>query len=429
MLGLGLPKAAATDDALWARQYGPTQIGAPIAWQKSMGKTVKVAVVDSGVDVDHPDLKPNLDLASSYDFSCRDDNPDDDAQGVDGNGNPAKGHGTHVSGTIAAVANNKIGVAGVAPEVKLMAMKVHATNPSCGSLLTNLGILRDAITRAVDRGAKVINLSVGETFANNTLIGTIDTGCRQAYQRGSLCVIAAGNGGETKSSGYANDIPALVVTSNDRDGVHSFFGQKADTMWGVSAPGEEITSTWPIDDKAHDGYNQIQGTSMATPHVAGAAALLFGQGLNAEQVAKKLVATAGPARNPAVEGAGIIHVDIASGFQPTETTLAGSTPNTAPGSQTRAGRVGIGGGNAAIIPTTSIPTRPTGPVTDFETGIGSDDDTTDINELRLREASRNSANQPFNVATPLIGFSILGLLVTLFVAIPRLRSKDSPPAL
>src|SRR5690348_3164273 len=84
LLLLGVPNASATSDPLWKNQYGPTQIGAPTAWQKSMGKGVTVAVIDSGVDVDHPDLKPNLDRANSHDFGCNDDNPDDDSTEKDG---------------------------------------------------------------------------------------------------------------------------------------------------------------------------------------------------------------------------------------------------------------------------------------------------------------------------------------------------------
>src|SRR5687768_6480108 len=78
LLLLGIPNAAATADPLWSQQYGPVQIGAPVAWQRSTGTGVEVAVIDSGVDVDHPDLARNLNLADSYDFACDDANPDDD---------------------------------------------------------------------------------------------------------------------------------------------------------------------------------------------------------------------------------------------------------------------------------------------------------------------------------------------------------------
>ncbi len=338
LLGLSIPNAAATADPLWSRQYGPTQIGAPTAWAKSTGKGVKVSVVDSGVDVDHPDLIPNLNRADSYDFGCGDDNPDDDSTEKDGQDKLVKGHGTHVSGTIAAVANNGIGVAGVAPDVSLMVMKVFPSNPSCGSFLGALTNVSQAITRSVDRGAKVINLSVSEFSLGNGLYASIETPCNNAFSRGSLCVVAAGNSGETKSSGFARDFNGLIVTANDSTGAHATFGQKADTKWGVSAPGVAVVNTWPMDDPAHDGYNSIQGTSMAAPHVAGAAAVLFGMGMNAKDIAETLVNTAGPPRDSLVEGAGLIHLDRAAGFTPVANTAAPSNQTSGTGNVTRGGR-------------------------------------------------------------------------------------------
>ncbi len=327
---LGVPKASATSDPLWSRQYGPVQIGAPTAWQKSTGKGIKVAVVDSGVDVDHPDLKRNLDLADSHDFACSDGNPDDDSVTKDSNGVMIKGHGTHVTGTIAAVANNDIGVAGVAPDVKVMVEKVFSTTEDCqpeglGGLT---GLAPMAINHAVNHGAKVINLSLDEQAATSGLTGGIQTACNNAFKKGTLCVVAAGNSGETRASGYDYAFNGMVVTANDSSGRHASFGQKADTKWGVSAPGVAILNTWPIDDSGHDGYNSIQGTSMAAPHVAGAAAVLFGMGMSAQQVAETLVRTAGPPRDSLVEGAGLIHLEVAAGFQPVETTDA---PSRAPG--------------------------------------------------------------------------------------------------
>jgi len=428
MLGIGLPSASATADPYWSRQYGPLQIGAPTAWQKATGKGVTVAVIDSGVDVDHPDLQAKL--VKGRDFACSDDNPDDDSTVKDSGGKSVKGHGTHVAGTIGAITDNNIGVAGVAPDVKLMPLKVFDTNDACSSSTGGLFAteITSAIDYAVDNGAKVINLSLIEIVpgALGLLVQSIEGRCRAAFDRGSLCVIAAGNDGSGQGSGYSRDLPALVVTANDKDGKHAAFGQKADTMWGVSAPGVAILNTWPMDDPAHDGYNQIQGTSMAAPHVSGAAAVLFSTGMGARAVAEKLVSTAGPARDPIIEGAGQIHLDRALGFEPVTTTLK-DQPAAAGGTVTKGGRAAAGGGAGAVATTPSTAPLPTVERGDFEAGISNDDANQDFNQLRLNQASRNSANKPFNAAGPLLGLSAVGLAITLAVAIPRIRAKDSPP--
>ncbi len=428
LLFANLAAAGATSDPLWTKQYGPQMIGAPTVWQKTMGQGVKVSVVDSGVDVDHPDLKANLDRADSYDFACNDDNPDDDSVLKDGEGKSVKGHGTHVSGTIAAVANNGVGVAGVAPKVTLMVMKSFGTDNSCGGLL-NLFAFSQAISRSVQRGAKVINLSVSDFTTGNDLVSTIRDSCESAFSQGSLCVIAAGNSGQSKSSGYPYDFNGIIVTANDANGDHAQFGQKADTKWGVSAPGVDVLNTWPIDDTSHDGYNSIQGTSMAAPHVAGAAALLFGMGMNNREVAERLTKTAGPPKNALVEGAGIIHVDRAAGFESSPaTTIKTQTPGQSVGTGTKGGRDGASGGQKALAPTTTAPEDITGVsgATDFEEGLTTDNDNS-VEALRLKEASRNGADKPFNVAGPLVGISVAATAIALALGIPRLRTKDTPP--
>jgi subtilisin family serine protease len=427
-------QASATSDPLWSQQYGPVQIGAPTAWQKSTGKGVKVAVVDSGIDMEHPDLQKNLDKADSHDFSCNDDNADDDATVKDGEGKDIKGHGTHVAGTIAATANNNIGVAGVAPDAKIMALKVFKSTAACGDQSGLFStVVTDAIDWAVSHGARVINLSLDEHIdagAFTALYSTIDGRCRAAFNKGALCVIAAGNAGQGRKSGYSYDIPALIVTANDSQGAHASFGQDADTMWGVSAPGVAVLNTWPIDDPAHNGYNSIQGTSMAAPHVSGAAAVLFGMGMDARKVAETLVKTAGPPRDSLVEGAGQIHLDRAAGFEPVATTLAAprtNTPNQAT-PVTRGGRAGAGGGKTAALPTTSTTeVDATGPTSNFDEGLLDNSNSNDINALRLNQASKNSANTPFNATGPLAVMSIVGGLVTTAVSISRIRAKDTPP--
>jgi subtilisin family serine protease len=422
-VSLGVPSAHATTDPYWSKQYGPVQIGAPTAWQKTTGKGVKVAVVDTGVDVDHPDLKNNLLLADSHDFACNDDNPDDEPK--DGGG-----HGTHVSGTIIAEANNNQGVAGVAYGAKLMVERVSLSGGGCGGY-TGVGLeeITEAVGYAVDHGAKAINLSLGEGIHIPGLENTVTQACESAFRNGALCFVAAGNSGETKSSGYAYDSNFVVVTANDNTGAHASFGQKADTKWSVSAPGVDILSTWPIDDPNHNGYNSIQGTSMASPHACAAGALLFATGMTNKEVAEALVKTAGPPRDSTVEGAGLIHVDRALGLTTTETSLGGKN-GTGAGTVTRGGnRNSAGGGSAALAPTTTSPptTRPLGGGVAFEEGITDDKNSRDINAIRLKQASKNSANKPFNVAGPLVGLSVVCAVASLAIFIPRLRSKDLPP--
>ena len=323
-LGLGLvatsaQAATAPNDPDFRKQYGPTQIGALDAWSKTTGENVIVAVVDTGVDVDHPDLKPQL--VKGYDFGDGDDNPDDDSPATydPGNGQqtPVRGHGTHVAGTVAAATNNGVGVAGVAPNAKIMPLKL-STKDGLGNFTVSVP---QAIRFAVNNGAKVINLSIG-ALSLTGLIGTLETPCTDAFNRGVLCVIAAGNSGADKSSGYDKNLNALIVTANDKDGKHAAFGQKADTKWSLSAPGVAVYNTWPVEDGS---YKEIQGTSMAAPHAAGVAALLFAQGLNNREVVAKMLETANAIGDPATNGAGIVDAARATGAPRTEVETTSTT--------------------------------------------------------------------------------------------------------
>lgn len=307
LVGVLLPHlASASNDFLWDRQYGPAQIQAPSAWTVTRGGDAIIAVIDSGVDVDHPDLRDKLIILPGSDFGDGDDDPDDDSETTDGAGSRVKGHGTHVAGTAAAITDNGIGVAGVAPSSPIMPIKVFGTSDQ------NLALVVTRITRAirfaVDNGARVINLSVG-TVQGVNVVGLLETPCTEALGRGALCIVAAGNGGN-RPSGYDRDFNGVIVTANDENGRHAAFGQHADTKWAVSAPGVGIWSTWPVEEGE---YAAIQGTSMATPHVAGVAALLFAQGLGAEEVAEQIVATADPMPEPRVNGAGRVNAARAVG--------------------------------------------------------------------------------------------------------------------
>jgi hypothetical protein len=167
---------------------------------------------------------------------------------------------------------------------------------------------------------------------------------------------------------------------------------------------------------------------MASPHVAGAAAVMFGAGMNIRQVVDALTKTAGPARDSTVEGAGIIHMDRALGLESPVTTIAGARTGPGQGNVTRGGRAGAAGGSQAIAPTTTeLPQgRVTVPGAAFEEGIETDD-SKNLDAIRLQEASKNAANKPFNAAGPLVFLSGLCAVAVIVIAIPRLRAKDAPP--
>ena len=309
MVGAFAPPARATNDPKWKEQYGPIQIQAHAAWAKATGKGVIVAVVDSGVDDEHPDLKANL--LPGRDFASSDMDADDDAD----TGAGPRGHGTHVAGTIAAVTNNNEGVAGVAPDAKILPVKVFRskrTDRGTGGFTPISNDVSDAIRWSVEKGAKVINLSLGGVQGDINLVGVIESPCFEAFQQGALCVVAAGNDGKGKPSGYQRDVWFLTVTANNERQERADFGQNADTKWSVSAPGVAIMSTYPVEDGK---YTFNQGTSMAAPHAAGAAALLFSAGFNNQQVVDKLMRTATASRDAGM-GAGIINVGAALGADP-----------------------------------------------------------------------------------------------------------------
>jgi subtilisin family serine protease len=178
-------------------------------------------------------------------------------------------------------------------------------------------------------------------------VDNVVNGCEYAYGRGALCVVAAGNdaqSGDDQPSGYERGFNGLVVTAHQRDGRHADFAERADTKWGVSAPGVDVLSTWP-----GGGYQSDQGTSMAAPHVAGLAALLFQSGMTNQQVAERIVSTAIPTTNAAQSGAGRVNAARAVGLQATDrgttvTTAPDLSGNTVEGGDFTATTVGSSGG-------------------------------------------------------------------------------------
>jgi hypothetical protein len=242
--------AATGSDPLLDQQWGLTAIGAPSVWSITRGAGVTVAVIDSGSGP-HPDLDANLDAGRTMFGSI-------DSAGV--TDVDVAGHGSHVAGIIAAVSNNAIGGSGVAPQSRILPIRVLDAQGSGDSKDVS-----KAVRFAVDSGAKVINLSLGGATESTSLTAAI----QYAVDRNVLVVAAAGNGAADSPPKWpgASDL-AIAVTAVDRNNSVASFDQRGDYI-DLAAPGVSILSTASTD------YRIQSGTSMAAAFVTGAAALLF----------------------------------------------------------------------------------------------------------------------------------------------------------
>lgn len=235
--------------------YAPGMIQLLMAFNYTTGsKNIKIAILDSGILASHPEFAGRL--LPGYDFVNDDADPHDDY-----------GHGTHVAGIAAAGVNNGIGMIGVCPGCSIIPVKVlNQSNQG-----TWAGVAA-GIVFAVDAGANVINLSLGGT----SIAQAVEDAVRYATDKNVLVVAAAGNARSNAPFYPAalEDVVGVAATRND------------DTRWSLSnygyfvelsAPGYAIYSTYNNMDNAYRGYNYMSGTSMASPHVAGLAALLLSQ--------------------------------------------------------------------------------------------------------------------------------------------------------
>jgi hypothetical protein len=252
-------------------------INAPEVWNQNItGNGIVVAVVDSGVDYTHPDLDGNIwrnageiagngidddrngyiDDIRGWDFVASDNNPMD----LD-----FDGHGTHIAGAIAAERNN-FGITGVAPNAKIMPVRVLAAVGSGEPISAAAGI-----RYAADNGANVINLSLGNDFFPST---QLNDAIEYANNKGSVVVMAAGNLGDIQPAYPARNADrwGIAVGSIDVSGRMDDSSNRSGStpLDYLVAPGVEIVSTTPDED-----YEVRSGTSMATPHVAGVAALVL----------------------------------------------------------------------------------------------------------------------------------------------------------
>ena len=245
-------------------------IDAPEAWAVTTGSAaVTVAVIDTGIDYNHPDLASHY--AGGYDYVHSTFDPLDD-----------HGHGTHVAGTIAASFENLTGnpgaaegVVGVAPQARLLAYKVCAADGTC-----NDSAVIAAIGQAVADGAKVINMSLGDTVYSQALADAVEA----AWNAGVVIVGGAGNDGVTTPFYPAALDHVIAVGAFDEAHQRASFSNYGSWV-DIAAPGSNILSTYPASKCEAAGtpgdtgcYAWLSGTSMATPHVSGAAALVWSRG-------------------------------------------------------------------------------------------------------------------------------------------------------
>jgi subtilisin family serine protease len=251
------------NDPMFSDTWGLSKVQAPAAWERTTGnQSVRVAIIDTGIDYNHPDLVGNVARESGYDFINEDSDAMDD-----------NGHGTHCAGTVGASGNNGVGVTGMAWKVTLIPEKALAADGSG----TNAQIAA-AVDHAVAQGAHIISMSLGGENESPTL--------KRAMLRGSeagvLFVVAAGNESLNNDTSPNRSYPAsseipnmLAVAATDVDDQLASFSNFGTTKTHISAPGVDIWSTIP-----GGGYDSYSGTSMATPLVAGVAALLKGLNLD-----------------------------------------------------------------------------------------------------------------------------------------------------
>jgi thermitase len=247
------------NDPSWNLQWGPQKVQADWAWNTTTGNSsVLVAVVDTGIDYSHPELTANF-VPLGFDWANNDTDPSDDC-----------GHGTHCAGIIAAAINNGIGIAGLA-QVRIMAEKVlDYSGWGYDDWVAN------GIIHAVDQGAKVISMSLGGSGDSELIHDAV----RYAYSAGVLVIAAAGNDNTNMKMYPAAYDEVIAVAATDQNDFKAYFSNWGDWI-ELAAPGVEIYSTMPTyhvtmnDEGYASNYDYMSGTSMACPHVAGVAALLW----------------------------------------------------------------------------------------------------------------------------------------------------------
>jgi thermitase len=288
---IALP-ASASDDARFGEQWALEKIGAPQAWTSSNGAGIRIGIVDTGIDLSHEDVAGKVVAHTSCIGSKG------DPAKCSGSGQDEQGHGTHVAGIAAASKDNRVGIAGVAPEAELVVVKVLGAAGNGTTEDINAGI-----RWAVDHGAKIVNLSLGDpNFLITSLQGTpLSEGIEYAWTHGAIPVVASGNTnpaglGLLGSSEYGSMNAVVVGATGPADEVAPYSSPLGNAKWSIMAPGgvgggtparDILSSIWKKGEQ--NQYAALAGTSMAAPHVTGALALLLAQGSSQQEAVDRLL--------------------------------------------------------------------------------------------------------------------------------------------
>jgi thermitase len=302
------------NDPYWSYQYNLRAIRAPQGWDLSTGgRTATIAILDTGIDLNNPELAAKI--LQGIDYVDGDNIPQDE-----------HGHGTHVAGIAAAISNNSKGIAGVSWGAKILPVRVLDADGS--GTYDNVA---SAIIWAADQGAQVLNLSLGGLDNSDTLEEAVN----YAISKGVIVVAAAGNYGDNSIFYPANYPGVIAVGATDEQNNRTYFSSYGKQL-DLVAPGDSIISMDLWGD-----YTYMSGTSMASPHVAGLAAILVSlPGNSSALVEHQMEASAldlGDKGWDQYFGNGLIQVDrailMAHPFTPTATPKPPASPKKTPTSQ------------------------------------------------------------------------------------------------
>ncbi len=347
VLVAAFPVSARTDDPLYDQIWGMRRIGAEAAWQFSRGEGVVIAVIDTGVDLEHPDLKDQLVTGLSV---VGEGQPDD-----------KHGHGSLIAGIAAAKSDNGEGISGVAPDAKVLPVRVFDAAGSATSSSVARAI-RFAVDAADRRHAKlVLNLSfVGPSQPQSVVDGdpgsaifgdeAVKRAIADAAAAGAVVVTAAGN---ESAPHTAFDPPShqgiIVVGASDKEDKCTGFTNYGPGL-DILAPGVGILSTYWNSPEDKSGYAYADGTSMAVPFVAGAAALLMSEGLNNVETVDRMISTA---RGPGVachdEDTRYRVLDVAAAFGVARENVGDDDNNTEPTTPIPSALILQGEGNGPVV--------------------------------------------------------------------------------